>query len=168
MLHKVSARAVISSVSSSQLSGVDLIHVHYRGAALALQDVVAGHVDMMFDVVALTREHALSGQVRALAVLSPERNSALPNVATAAEVGFAALEGGAWFGLMAPAGMPSAVVDWLNVETRKAFEVPEVRERLSRQGLPLANPEEFAALIAAESKRWGEIIRRGGIKLANN
>jgi tripartite-type tricarboxylate transporter receptor subunit TctC len=151
-----------------QLSGVDLIHVHYRGAALALQDVVAGHVDMMFDVVALTREHGLSGQVRALAVLSPERNSALPNVATAAEVGFAALEGGAWFGLMAPAGTPSAVVDWLNVETRKAFEVPEVRERLSRQGLPLANPEEFAALIAAESKRWGEIIRRGGIKLANN
>jgi tripartite-type tricarboxylate transporter receptor subunit TctC len=152
------------------LSGVDLTHVHYRGAALALQDVVAGHIDMMFDVVALTREHALSGQVRALAVLSPQRNSALPNVATAAEVGFAALEGGAWFGLMAPAGTPSAVVDWLNVETRRAFEVPEVRERLSRQGLqlPLANPEEFAALIAAESKRWGEVIRRGGIKLENN
>src|SRR5215475_3798154 len=61
-----------------QLTGVDLVHVHYRGAALALQDVVAGHVDMMFDVVALTREHALSGQVRALAVLSPQRNPVLP------------------------------------------------------------------------------------------
>jgi tripartite-type tricarboxylate transporter receptor subunit TctC len=153
-----------------QLTGVDLIHVHYRGAALALQDVVAGHVDMMFDVVALTREHALSGEVRALAVLSPERNPVLPNVPTSAEVGFAALQGGAWFGLMAPAGTARTVVDWLNGETRKAFETPEVRERLMRQGLqlPVGSPEEFAALIAAESKRWGEVIRTGGIKLEGN
>src|SRR5215470_14116748 len=96
-----------------QLTGVDLVHVHYRGAAL---------------------------------------------------------QGGAWFGLMAPAGTPRATVDWLNAETRKAFEVPEVRERLSKQGLqlPLGSPEEFAALIAAESKRWGEVIRTGGIKLESN
>ena len=105
-----------------QLTGVELVHVHYRGAALALQDVVAGHVDMMFDVVALTREHALSGRLRALAVLSPQRNPVLPNVPTSAEVGLAALEGGAWFGLMAPAGTPRAIVDWLNAEARKAFE----------------------------------------------
>ena len=150
-----------------QLTGIDLVHVHYRGAALALQDVVAGHVDMMFDVVALTREHALSGQVRALAVLSPQRSPVLPNVPTSAEVGFAALEGGAWFGLMAPAGTPPAVVDWLNAESRKAFEAPEVRERLTKQGLqlPLGTPEEFAALIAAESKRWADVIRKGDIKL---
>jgi tripartite-type tricarboxylate transporter receptor subunit TctC len=153
-----------------QLSGVELVHVHYRGAALALQDVVAGHVDMMFDVVALTREHAASGQVRALAVLSAQRNPVLPNVPTAAEVGFAALEGGAWFGLMAPAGTPRAIVDWLNAESRKAFEAPEVRQRMTKQGLqlPLGTPEEFAATIAAESKRWGEVIQRGGIKLESN
>src|SRR5262249_26137105 len=153
-----------------QLTGVDLVHVHYRGAALALQDVVAGHVDMMFDVVALTREHASSGEVRALAVLSPQRNPALPEIPTAAEVGFAALEGGAWFGLMAPAGTPRAVVDWLNGESRKAFEAPDVRERLIRQGLqlPLGTPEEFATLIAAESKRWADVIRKGGIKLESN
>jgi len=153
-----------------QLTGVELIHVHYRGAALALQDVVAGHVDMMFDVVALTREHALSGQVRALAVLSAQRNPVLPNVPTSAEVGFAALEGGAWFGLMAPAGTPRAIVDWLNAESRKAFESPEVRERMTRQGLqlPLGTPEEFAAIIAAESKRWAEVIQKGGIRLESN
>lgn len=153
-----------------QLTGVGLIHVHYRGAALALQDVVAGHVDMMFDVVALTREHALSGQVRALAVLSAQRNPVLPNVPTSAEVGFAALEGGAWFGLMAPAGTPRAIVDWLNAESRKAFEAPEVRERMTKQGLqlPLGTPEEFAATIASESKRWGEVIRKGGIRLESN
>ena len=153
-----------------QLTGVGLIHVHYRGAALALQDVVAGHVDMMFDVVALTREHASSGQVRALAVLSAQRSPVLPDVPTSAEVGFAALEGGAWFGLMAPAGTPRAIVDWLNAESRKAFEAPEVRQRMTKQGLqlPLGTPEEFAATIATESKRWREVIQRGGIKLESN
>jgi len=153
-----------------QLTGVDLVHVHYRGAPLALQDVVAGHVDMMFDVVALTREHALSGQVRALAVLAPQRNPVLPEVPTTAEVGLAALQGGAWFGLMAPAGTPRAIIDWLNAESRKAFEAPEARERLTKQGLqmPLGTPEEFAAMIAAESKRWGDVIRAGGIKLESN
>jgi tripartite-type tricarboxylate transporter receptor subunit TctC len=153
-----------------QLTGVDLVHVHYRGAAPAVQDVVAGHVDLMFDVVSLTREQVLSGQVRALAVLSPQRNPALPDVPTAAEVGLAALEGGAWFGLIAPAGTPRAVIDWLNAEARRAYEVPETRERLTRQGLrlPLGTPEEFAALIAAEVTRWGEVIRRGNIKLESN
>jgi tripartite-type tricarboxylate transporter receptor subunit TctC len=150
-----------------QLTGVDLTHVHYRGAPAALQDVVAGHVDMMFDVVALTREHALAGRVKALAVLAKERNPVLPDVPTAAEVGLAALEGGAWFGLLAPAATPRAVVDWLNAEARAAFAMPEVRARLSKQGLalPLGTPEEFAEQIAAEGKRWGEVIRKGGIKL---
>jgi tripartite-type tricarboxylate transporter receptor subunit TctC len=153
-----------------QLTGVDLTHVHYRGAALAVQDVLAGHVDLMFDVVSLTREQVLSGQLRALAILSPQRNPVLPNVPTSAEVGLAALEGGAWFGLMAPAGTPRAIVDWLNAETRKAFSMPDVSERLTKQGLrlPLGTPEEFAGLIAAESKRWGDVIRQGGIKLEGN
>ena len=150
-----------------QLTGVELTHVHYRGAALAVQDVVAGHVDLMFDVVSLTREQVLSGQLRALAMLSPQRNPVLPDVPTAAEVGLAGLEGGAWFGLMAPAGTPRPIVDWLNAQTRMAYEASEVSERLTKQGLrlPLGTPEDFAALIAADSKRWGDVIRRGGIKL---
>jgi tripartite-type tricarboxylate transporter receptor subunit TctC len=153
-----------------QSTGVDLTHVHYRGAPLALQDVVAGHVDLMFDVVPLTREHALAGRVRALAMLSPQRNLALPDVPTAAEAGLAGLEGGAWFGLMAPVGTPRPVVDWLNAASRAAFAVPETRERLVKLGLqiPLGTPQEFGALIAAESSRWGGVIRQGGIKLEGN
>jgi tripartite-type tricarboxylate transporter receptor subunit TctC len=153
-----------------QLTGIDLTHVHYRGAALALRDVVAGHVDIMFDVVALTREPALSGQVRALAVLSPQHNPVLPDVPTTAELGLAGLEGGAWFGLLAPAGTPPAVIDWLNSESRNAFAMPETRERLSKQGLqlPLGTPEEFAQLIVAESRRWADVIRKGGVKLEGN
>ena len=83
---------------------------------------------------------------------------------------YAALEGGAWFGLLAPADTPRAIVDWLNAEARKAFEAPEVRERLTKQGLqlPLGTPEEFAALIAAESNRWSDVIRKGGIKIEGN
>ncbi len=153
-----------------QVTGVNLTHVHYRGAAIALQDVVGGHVDMMFDVVALTREQAAAGRVRALAVLAAQRNPVLPDVPTSAELGFAALEGGAWFGLLAPAGTPRPIVDWLNGEARKAFEVTEVRERLGKQGLRivLSTPEEFAAYIAAESARWSDVIRQGGIKLESN
>jgi tripartite-type tricarboxylate transporter receptor subunit TctC len=153
-----------------QLTGVNLTHVHYRGAPAALQDVVGSHVDMMFDVVALTREHALAGRVRALAVLAAQRNPVLPNVPTSAELGLAALEGGAWFGLLAPAGTPRPVIDWLNAEAGKAFAVPEVRQRLAKQGLdlPLGTPEAFAAFIAAENRRWGAIIRQGGIKIEGN
>jgi|KBSSwiS6_1023812.scaffolds.fasta_scaffold13834_2 tripartite-type tricarboxylate transporter receptor subunit TctC len=153
-----------------QFTGVELTHVHYRGAALAVQDVVAGHVDLMFDVVSLTREQVLSGQLRALAILSPQRNPVLPDVPTAAEAGLAGLEGGAWFGLMAPAGTPRPIVDWLNAQTRKAYEASDVSKRLTGQGLrlPLGTPEEFAALIAADSKRWGDVIRQGGIKLESN
>ena len=152
-----------------QLTGVELTHVHYRGAALAVQDVVAGHVDLMFDVVSLTREQVLSGQLRALAILSPQRNPVLPDVPTAAEAGLAGLEGGAWFGLMAPAGTPRPIVDWLNAQTRKAYEASDVGKRLTGRGCGCRwGPEEFAALIAADSKRWGDVIRQGGIKLESN
>jgi tripartite-type tricarboxylate transporter receptor subunit TctC len=80
------------------------------------------------------------------------------------------LEGGAWFALVAPAGTPRSIIDWLNAATRKAYEVPETRDRLTRQGLrlPLGTPEELAALIDAEGQRWGEVIRRGNIKLESN
>ncbi|MPZ59643.1 MAG: tripartite tricarboxylate transporter substrate binding protein [Rhizobiales bacterium] len=151
-----------------QITGVDLVHVHYRGAALALQDVVAGHMDVMFDVVPLTREHAQAGRVRALAVASPQRNPVLPDVPTMVEVGLQPLEGGAWFGFMAPAGTPKATIAWLDTQIRKTFETPAVRERLTKNGLLLlsqASPEAFAAFMAKDSARWEGVIRQGNIKL---
>ena len=86
---------------------------------------------------------------------------------TMAEAGLPELEGGPWFGLMAPAGTPRPIIDWLNSETRKAFAAPDVRERFLSQGmtLPLGTPEEFSAYVASEHKRWGEIIRKAGIKM---
>ena len=150
-----------------QMHDIDIVHVPYRGAAPALQDVVAGHVTMMFDIVPLTREQLAQGRVRALAVAAPQRLAAVPDVPTMTEVGMRELEGGPWFGLLAPAGTPRAIVDWLNDETRKAFNAPDVRERLSQQGLsfPLGSPEDFTTHIAAETKRWGDVIRRANIKM---
>jgi tripartite-type tricarboxylate transporter receptor subunit TctC len=150
-----------------QVAGVDIVHVPYRGAAPAIQDLVAGHVSIMFDIVPLARAQLTAGKVRALAVASPQRLSAVPDVPTMAEVGLPELEGGPWFGLMAPAGTPRAVIDWLNAEARKAFEAPDVRERFLSQGmtLPLGTPEEYAAYVAAEHKRWGDIIRKAGIRV---
>jgi tripartite-type tricarboxylate transporter receptor subunit TctC len=148
-----------------QLAGIDIIHVPYRGAAPASQDLVAGHASMMFDIVPLARTQIAAGNVRALAVASPQRIAVLPDVPTTSEAGFPALEGGPWFGLLAPAGTPRPIVDWLNSETRKAFSAPDIRELFITQGmtLSLGAPEDFAAHIAAETKRWGEIIRRSGI-----
>jgi tripartite-type tricarboxylate transporter receptor subunit TctC len=150
-----------------QLAGIDLVHVPYRGAAPAIQDLVAGHVSLLFDIVPLARTQIAAGKVRALAVASPQRLDGLPDVPTMAEAGFPELEGGPWFGLMAPAGTPRAVIDWLNAETRKAFAAPDVRDRFLSQGmtLPLGTPEEFSAFIAAESARWGDIVRKTGIKM---
>jgi tripartite-type tricarboxylate transporter receptor subunit TctC len=150
-----------------QIAGVDITHVPYRGAAPAIQDLVAGHVSMMFDIVPLARAQLAAGKVRALGVAAPQRSAAVPDVPTMAEAGFPQLEGGPWFGLMAPAGTPRAIVDWLNAEARKIFAAQDVRERFLAQGmtLPLGTPEEFTAYVAAESKRWGDIIRKAGIKM---
>lgn len=148
-----------------QVAGIDIVHVPYRGAAPASQDLVAGHVSMLFDIVPLARTQIGAGKVRALGVASPQRIAALPDVPTMAEAGFPELQGGPWFGLLAPAGTPRPIIDWLNSETRNVFSAPDVRELFVTQGmtLPLGTPEEFAAHIAMETRRWGEIIRRAGI-----
>jgi tripartite-type tricarboxylate transporter receptor subunit TctC len=150
-----------------QVAGIDVVHVPYRGAAPAVQDLVAGHVSMLFDIVPLARTQLIAGKVRALAVAAPQRLAAVPDVPTVTEAGYPELTGGPWFGLLAPAGTPRAVIDWLNRETRKAFSAADVRERFLSQGmtLPLGTPEEFAAFIAAESQRWGDIVRKTGIKM---
>jgi tripartite-type tricarboxylate transporter receptor subunit TctC len=149
------------------LAGVDIVHVPYRGAAPAIQDLVAGHVNIMFDILSLALSHMKEGKSRGLAIAAPQRVSLAPDLPTMAEAGLPDLEGGPWFGLVAPAGTPQPVIDWLNREAKKVFSAPDVRERFQSQGavLPLGTPAEFSAHIAAETKRWGEVVRRAGIKV---
>jgi len=150
-----------------QLHNLEIAHVHYRGAAPALQDLVAGHVHVMFDIVPLTKEQLAGGRVRALAVTAAKREPAVPEVPTMAEAGMPGVEGGPWFGLFAPAGTPRAAIDWVNAEAKKAFSSPDLNAKLVGQGLtlPLGTPEEFGAHVAAETTRWGEVIRKGNIKV---
>ena len=147
-------------------TGVDIVHVPFRGAAPAAQALAAGHVHMMFDVVSLALGPIKSGSVRAIGVASKQRVSVLPEVPTLGEQGFPG-EIGAWFGLLAPAGTPAPIIAWLNRETNKVFALPETRDRFVSQGaaMPLGTPEDFAKYIAENTERFGEVIRRAGIKV---
>jgi tripartite-type tricarboxylate transporter receptor subunit TctC len=147
-------------------AGVDITHVPYKGAAPAAQDLAAGHVSKMFDVVSLAMGPIQGGRVRPLGVTTRQRVTVLPDVPTMAEQGMP-VEIGAWFGLLAPAGTPSAAVTWLSRESDKVFATPDGSDRFVKQGaaVPRLSTDAFAKFIQAESDRYGEVIRRAGIKL---
>jgi tripartite-type tricarboxylate transporter receptor subunit TctC len=147
-------------------TGIDIVHVPYKGAAPAAQDLAAGHVSMMFDVVSLALGPIQGGRVRALGVATKERVSVLPELPTITEQGVP-VEVGAWFGFFMPAGTPQSAVAWLNRETSKILSAPDARGRFVNQGaaVPLGTPEQFAAFVKAESDRYGDVIKRAGIKL---
>jgi tripartite-type tricarboxylate transporter receptor subunit TctC len=149
-----------------QTAGIDIVHVPYRGGAPAVQDLIAGHVSMMFDVLTLALPQVKAGKVRPLAVASAQRDPLLPDVPTTAEAGLPGLEGGPWFGIFVPAKTPRPVIDWLHAAATKAFSAPDVRERFAQQGLSLmlGTPEETAAFVAAEYKRWGDVIKKANIR----
>jgi tripartite-type tricarboxylate transporter receptor subunit TctC len=161
----VGASGHIAGELLKQAAGIDITHVPYRGAAPAAQDLAAGHVSMMFDVVSLALGPIQSGTVRALGVAAKQRVSVLPNLPTMAEGGYD-MEVGAWFGLLAPANTPRTIVEWLNKEANKVFTMPDARNRFVAQGatMPLGTPEAFRDFIAAQTARFGEVIRRAGIK----
>jgi len=147
-------------------AGIDIVHVPYRGAAPAAQDLAAGHVSMMFDVVSLALPQIQAGRVRPLAVAAKQRVAVLPDVPTLIEQGMDA-EIGAWFGMLGPAGTSPQAIDWLNREATKVFSVEDTRNRFVQQGaaMPLGTPEAFGKFIEAESERYGDIIKRAGIKM---
>jgi tripartite-type tricarboxylate transporter receptor subunit TctC len=149
------------------LTRTDIVHVPYKGAAPALQDLIAGRVPMMFDIVPFALQHIQDGSVRGLAVAAPERVAVLPDIPTMAEAGDPGVQGGAWFALFAPAGTPIAVIDLLNKAGREAFNAPDVRQRLEPRGvvLVLGTPGELGAWVAADTERWAKVIREAGIKL---
>jgi tripartite-type tricarboxylate transporter receptor subunit TctC len=149
-----------------QVAGIAMVHVPYRGAAPAIADLVAGHVQLMFDSVTLQTPLINDGKTRGLAVLSPQRIESVPEVPTMGEAGYQ-IQSGTWFGMFAPAGTPSAAIDWVNRESKIAFAAGDVRQRYLSQGtaLPLGSPAEFAMHVAAERQRWGEVIRQANIRL---
>jgi tripartite-type tricarboxylate transporter receptor subunit TctC len=149
------------------LTNTNIVHVPYKGAAPALQDLRAGHVSMMFDIVPFALQHIQDGSVRGLAVAAPQRLPVLPDIPTMGEVGYPEIQGGAWFALFAPANTPTAIIDLLNKEGRDTFTLPDVRQQLEPRGvvLVLGTPEQLGSHVVADTERWKKVIREAGIKL---
>jgi len=145
-----------------------MVHLPYRGSAPALQDLLAGSTQVMFDNLTSSLPHIRSGKLKALAVTSTVRSPALPNVPTMEEAaGLKGFDATAWFGLLAPAGTPREIVNKIRNDVAKALESAEMRERFSGQGaLPVGDtPEQFAAYIRNEIDKWTRVVKFSGAKI---
>jgi tripartite-type tricarboxylate transporter receptor subunit TctC len=147
------------------LAGIQMEHVPYKGSGPAIQDVIAGHVPLMFDTTVVAAPHIQSGKVRALAVTSPKRVKSLPDVPTMAEAGVKGYEIVSWQGIFAPAATSKDVVQRLNGELVKILKLPDVRERFEALGMePVGNsPDEFAAFQKAEIAKWAKVVKEAKI-----
>ena len=142
-----------------------MLHIPYRGPAPAVTDVIAGQVDCTFTGAPAVIAHVRSGRLRALAVSSPQRLAALPDVPTVAESGYPGFEADQWYGLVAPAGTPAALVARINAEVNKALALPDVVQQLNAEGAtPMPSPPQaFGELIRREIPRWAEVVKAGNV-----
>lgn len=148
------------------LSGIELLHVPYRGAGPALNDALAGQVDAITDNLSSTLPHLLEGRLRPLAVLGAERSEVLPEVPTYTELGFAEMGTGGWFGLVAPAGTPREIIDRVNAAVQEAAKDPSFQERARKLGATIRTntPEEFAQDIDAAIERYTRVAKAANIQ----
>ena len=148
------------------VTGAKLVHVPYKGVNLAMQDVLAGNVHLVFIGIPAAAPHIKSGKLRALAVVAPQRSAALADVPTVAEAGLKDFEVTTWYGVLAPAGTPRNVITRLNAELVKVMHSPEMKDKLAATGTEArtSTPEEFAAYIKSEMAKWGDVIRKAGVK----
>jgi len=148
------------------VAGTKLVHIPYKGVNLAMQDVLSGNVHLVFIGIPAAAPHIKAGKLRALALVARHRSPALPEVPTVAEAGLPDFEVTTWYGILAPAGTPRNIIDRLNGELVKIMHAPELREKLAATGTePLTStPDEFAAYIQKEIAKWGDVIRKAGVK----
>jgi tripartite-type tricarboxylate transporter receptor subunit TctC len=152
------------------MAGVNVVHVPYKGSSGARTDVLAGHVQMMFDAVTAMAPQARSGKVRALATTGKARSSIMPEVPTVAESGVPGYEAVIWLGLMAPAKTPPAILRKLNAEVAKVVAMPDVQKEWAAQGaVPMSmSVEDFDKYLRADIDKWAQIVRSAGIKAESN
>jgi len=162
----VGSAAHIAMVALADRAGIALTHVPYRGTAPAVTDLLGGRVQLTFTGAPNLIQHIEAGKMRALAVSGATRLKAAPTVPTVAEAGLPGFEASQWYGILVPAGTPKAVVDRLNAEIKSAMAAPEIAERLLLEGAEVwtNTPTEFHDHIAKEIVRWGDLVRRTGIK----
>ena len=148
-------------------AGIDIVHVPYKGGALAATDLMGGHISMMFEM-GYSALPAIRGQkVHPIAVTSSKRLAVLPDVPTLAEAGLPGFESYNWQGIIAPAGTPAPIIAKLNSEFNRILQDPEVQKAIADTGSQAGggSPEEFAAFIASETEKWAQVIKKGNITL---
>ncbi|WP_312785286.1 tripartite tricarboxylate transporter substrate binding protein [Acidovorax temperans] len=150
-----------------QQLGLDMVHVPYKSGGPAITDVIAGQVDFMFGTVAATYPHVSGGKLRALAVSAPERSKRLPDVPTVAEAAIPGYEAYEWNGVFLPAGVPAPIATKLQQALQDVLKEDEVKQRLADMGAqPVGStPADFAAFLKKEDAKWGEVVKKGNIKL---
>ncbi len=148
-------------------AGIDLLAVPYKGGPEATAALLGGQIDSLFAITSTALPHIAAGRVRALAVTSRARSPLLPNVPTVAESGMPGFEAVTWFGFAVPTGTPRPIIDRLNVEIGKALAMPDVKQKLSAQGIDVAGgtPEQFGAYMHDEFAKWGQLVKDSGAKV---
>ena len=157
----------LSAELFNSMAGIKLSHVPYKGSSPALTDVMAGQVPLMFDTMLTAMPFVKAGKLKALAVTSPLRSPAAPDVPTIAESGIPGYEVFAWNGLLAPVGTPNAVIAQLNEELKKAMQLPQVKEKFSAQGFATSwnTPEQFGGFLRGEVAKWTKTVKASGATL---
>jgi tripartite-type tricarboxylate transporter receptor subunit TctC len=147
-------------------TGINIVHVPYKGTSPAETDLIAGHIAMMLDTTACLPFIA-GGRMKALAVASKARNPALPNVPTFDEIGIPGVHSSAWYGIMAPAGVPQEVVNRINAEVNALLKTAEVRKRIADFGGEPGGgtPAEFERFVASELRRYADVVKASGARV---
>jgi len=149
-----------------QITGVNMVHVPYKGASGAVSDLIAGHIDAVSTTLSTASTQIRSARARALAISSLARLPQYPDVPTFRELGYPQLVATIWFSLSGPAGMPPDIVSKVNAEVRRILQLPDVREKLNPEGIEpgTLDPKAFTDFVAAEVKRWGPVVRASGAR----
>jgi tripartite-type tricarboxylate transporter receptor subunit TctC len=163
----IGATAHLSMELLKTLTGTDMVHVPYKGSAGVLADVTGGQIQLTMDNIPVYLPQAKAGKIRALAVSSPQRAAAAPDIPTVAEAGVPGFEAVSWFGLVAPAKTPKTIVDKLAAETQRILRLPDVNQRIVALGAqPVGGtPKEYADFIRSEIQKWQKVIRSAGVKI---
>ncbi|MDI1265047.1 MAG: tripartite tricarboxylate transporter substrate binding protein [bacterium] len=163
----VGAAAHLTMEMFKSRTGIDMQHIPYKGTAGALQDIVGGRINVMFDIVGPLMPQVRSGNAKAIAVTAKERIPAAPDVPTMAEQGVPDFVSGTWAGIIAPAGLPKEIVERVSAEAKKALADPAMKEKLAEQGIVAvgSTPEEFRVFVDEEILRWRKVITDANIKM---
>jgi tripartite-type tricarboxylate transporter receptor subunit TctC len=157
----------MSAEMFKMMTGVDIVHVPYKGSGPALADLLGGQVSVMFDNLTSSIGYIKAGRLRALAVTTSKRYPELPEIPTIAESGVAGYEASAWFGIVAPRAIPKEIVGRINAEVNRAIALADMKEKLLQQGAeatPLT-PEQFGAFIHNEVVKWAKVVKASGAKV---